>query len=73
MMIRAPFNLAISAYFVFKLNNKIAAIFAFILPILGLGLYLIVMIAHPRFRKMMLKFDNLNANLDENIDGIRVV
>ena len=73
MMIRAPFNLAISAYFVFKLNNKIAAIFAFILPILGLGLYLIIMIAHPRFRKMMLKFDDLNANLDENVDGIRVV
>lgn len=73
MMIRAPFNLAISAYFVFKLNNRIAAIFALILPILALGLYLIVMKAHPRFRKMMLRFDDLNANLDENVDGIRVV
>ena len=73
MLIRAPFNLAISAYFIFKLNNRIASIFAIILPILGLGLYLIVMKAHPRFRKMMLKFDELNANLDENIDAIRVV
>lgn len=73
MLIRAPFNLIISAYFVYKLNNKIAAIFALILPILALGLYLIVMRAHPRFRKMMLKFDDLNENLDENIDGIRVV
>ena len=73
MLIRAPFNLAISAYFVYKLNNKIASIFALILPVLGLGLYLIVMIAHPRFRKMMLRFDDLNANLDENVDGIRVV
>ena len=73
MLIRAPFNLAISAYFVYKLNNKIAATFTIILPILAAGLYLIVMIAHPRFRKMMLKFDELNENLDENIDGIRVV
>ena len=73
MMIRAPFNLAISAYFIFKLNNKIAAIFAIILPILALGLYLIVMKAHPRFRKMMLRFDELDARLEENIDGIRVV
>ena len=73
MMIRAPFNLIISAYFVFKLNNKIAAIFAFILPILALGLYLIVMKAHPRFRDMMLKFDYMNATLEENIDGINVV
>ena len=73
MMIRAPFNLAISAYFVYKLNNKIAAIFALILPVLAVGLYLIVMIAHPRFRKMMLKFDELDEGLEENVDGIRVV
>ena len=73
MLIRAPFNLAISSYFIFRLNNKIAAIFAIILPILGVGMYLIIVKAHPRFRRMMLKFDDLNANLDENIDGIRVV
>ena len=73
MMIRAPFNLAISAFFVYKLNNKIAAIFALILPVLAVGLYLIVMIAHPRFRKMMLKFDELDEGLEENVDGIRVV
>ena len=73
MMIRAPFNLAISAYYVYKLNNKIAAIFALILPVLAVGLYLIVVKAHPRFRDMMLKFDALDERLEENIDGIRVV
>ena len=73
MLVRAPFNLAISAYMVFKINNKLAAIFAIAIPLLGVGLYLIVMKAHPRFRKMMLKFDALDARLEENIDGIRVV
>ena len=73
MLVRAPFNLAISAYMVFRINNKLAAIFAIAIPVLGGGLYAITMIAHPRFRQMMLRFDDLNANLEENIDGIRVV
>ena len=73
MLIRAPFNLAISAYYMYQISNKMAAIFAIALPILGVGLYLIVMTSHPRFRKMMLRFDELDANLEENINGIRVV
>jgi ATP-binding cassette, subfamily B, multidrug efflux pump len=73
MAMRAPFNLAISAYNAYKLNSKIAFTFALILPFLGLILYLITMISHPRFRKMMLKFDALDENLEENINGIRVV
>ena len=73
MAMRAPFNLALSAYYAFKLNSKISFIFAIILPFLGLVLYLITMVSHPRFRAMMLKFDALNEKLDENINGIRVV
>ena len=73
MLVRAPFNLAISAYFIYRLNNKLAAIFVIVIPILGCGLTAIYLLAHPRFRKMMYKFDELDANLEENIDGIRVV
>ena len=73
MAMRAPVNLALSAYNAYKLNSGISFIFAIILPFLGLILYLITMISHPRFRKMMLKFDELNEKLDENINGVRVV
>ena len=73
MAMRAPFNLALSAYNAYKLNSAISFVFAIILPVLGLILYLITMISHPRFRKMMLKFDALDEKLDENINGIRVV
>ena len=73
MLIRAPFNLMISAYFVFTLNRKLAGVFAIAIPILGFGLIMIYIKAHPRFRQMMLKFDAMDANLEENIDGIRVV
>ncbi|MDO4940506.1 MAG: ABC transporter ATP-binding protein [Erysipelotrichaceae bacterium] len=73
MAMRAPVNLALSAYNAYKLNSTISFVFAIILPILGLILYLITMISHPRFRNMMLKFDALDEKLDENINGIRVV
>ena len=73
MLIRAPLNLAISAYFIYQLNNRIAALFAIIIPILGGGLIFLYSAAHPRFRAMMLHFDNLDENLEQNIDGIRVV
>ena len=73
MLIRAPFNLAISTYFVFVLNKNLAAIFAVAIPILGAGLIFFSAKAHPRFREMMLRYDGLNGDLEENIDGIRVV
>jgi len=73
MLIRAPFNLVVSTYFVYTLNNRLAGIFAIAIPVLGFGLIFIYSKAHPRFREMMLKFDAMDANLEENIDGIRVV
>ena len=73
MLIRAPFNLIISAYFVFTLNSRLAMVFLIALPILLAGLIAINKIARPRFRAMMLKYDKLDGDLEENIDGIRVV
>ena len=73
LLVRAPFNLVISAYMVFRLNNKLAAIFAIAIPVLGAGLIFMVFKAHPRFVELMLKYDHLNDNLKENIEGIRVV
>ena len=50
-----------------------AMIFAVAGPILCAGLIILYSKAHPRFREMMRKFDELDANLEENIEGIRVV
>ena len=73
MLVRAPFNLLISFYFVYKINSQMAMIFAVAGPILCAGLIILYSKAHPRFREMMRKFDELDANLEENIEGIRVV
>ena len=73
MLVRAPFNLIISFYFVYKINSQMAMIFAVAGPILCACLIILYSKAHPRFRQMMRKFDELDANLEENIEGIRVV
>ena len=65
MLIRAPFNLIVSTYFVYTLNNRLAGIFAIAIPVLGFGLIFIYSKAHPRFREMMLKFDAMDAEVAE--------
>ncbi|MBQ1508712.1 MAG: ABC transporter ATP-binding protein, partial [Erysipelotrichaceae bacterium] len=73
MMVRAPINLVISFIMVYRMNNKLAMIFAVAVPILATGFYTITTKAHPRFVAMMGKYDGLNENLKENIEGVRVV
>ena len=73
MLIRAPINIIISAYMVYRMNSSLAMIFAFAIPSLAVGLYSITMMAHPRFVAMLSKYDDLNDSLKENIEGIRVV
>ncbi|MBR2684781.1 MAG: ABC transporter ATP-binding protein [Erysipelotrichaceae bacterium] len=73
MLVRTPINLVISTYMVFRINARLARIFVVIIPLLGIGLYMISHTAHPRFVRLMKKFDDLNASLKENISAIRVV
>lgn len=72
-LIRAPINLIVSLVMVLRMNSRLAAIFAVAVPVLFVGLYTITIKAHPRFVVMMGKFDDMNNDLKENIEGIRVV
>ncbi len=73
MLIRSPINLIISSYMVWKMNSRLAMIFAVAIPVLFTGLYTITTKAHPRFVTMMNRYDEMNNTLKENIEGIRVV
>lgn len=71
--VRSPVML-ISAFFaVLKINSRIALIYLCAIPILGIGLYLIMTNAHPIFKRVFKKYDKLNAIVQENLYGIRVV
>lgn len=73
LLVRTPLNLIASAYMVFRLNNKLAGIFAIAIPVLGTGLIFMMLKAHPRFVALMAKFDDLNADIKENIENQRVI
>ncbi len=73
MLVRTPLNIIMSAYMAIKLNKSLAAIFVVVIPVLGTGLALMIILSRPRFIAMMHRFDDLNGQLKENIEDIRVV
>lgn len=73
MLVRSPINLIVSFYMVWRMNNRLALVFAVAIPVLATGLYMIMNKAHPRFVVMMEKYDAMNNTLKENIESVRVV
>lgn len=73
MASRAPMMLMFSLFAAFQINHQLSLIFLVIVPILGLGLYFIIMNAHPIFRRVFRTYDKLNRVIQENLRGIRVV
>ena len=71
--IRSPLMLIFSFIMAFVMGGKMAWIFVFVVPILGVGLYVVSKLAMPRFRRVFKKYDTLNNSIQENVKGIRVV
>ncbi len=71
--IRAPMMLIFAFVMAFIMGGKMAFVFLFVLPVLGTGLVFIGLKALPIFRRLFKKYDNLNASVQENIKGMRVV
>jgi len=73
MAIRAPFTVVFAMVMAFSINARVSLIFLAILPVLGIGLYLIMGGAHPIFKRTFKIYDKLNTVIQENLRGIRVV
>ena len=73
MAIRSPFMFIFAIVAAFVTGGKLAWIFVVVIPILGFAVFGIAMKAMPMFRKAFKKYDNLNASVQENIKGMRVV
>ena len=71
--VRAPIMLISSMVMCIVINPKISLIFFGALVVLGIVLVLIVKNATKVFDKVFTKYDDLNASVQENISGIRVV
>lgn len=70
---RAPLNLLFSFFMAYYMGGSMAMIFLFIIPFLAIALFAIIKITLPVFRKGFPMIDRLNASVEENVKGIRVV
>ena len=71
--VRTPVMLIFSLIMALKINFRVSMILLAILPVLGVGLAVIAIKAHPIFKRVFKKYDKLNNVVQENLRGIRVV
>ena len=71
--VRCPMMLVFAFIMSFVISKKMSVAFAVIIPVLAIGLLAIFLNAHPIFKTVFKKYDNLNASVQENVSGMRVV
>ncbi len=71
--IRSPLMLIFSIIMAYIMGGKLATAFVVVIPVLGIGLYLISKKAMPAFRRVFKKYDRLNESIEENVRAMRVV
>lgn len=73
IVVRAPLMMIFSAVMAFISGGLMAFIFIGLIPLVGLGLFLIIRAAMKVFTRVFKKYDALNASVQENVSGMRVV
>ena len=71
--VRAPLMLIFAAIMSAGLGGKLAWIFAGFIPLLAFAVVVMTLFVLPLFRSVFKKYDDVNASVQENIKGIRVV
>ena len=73
MFVRAPIMMISALIMCVKINARISLVFLAALVFLGLVLSFVIRRAFPLFNEMFRGYDSLNASVQENLTGIRVV
>ena len=73
IVVRAPLMMIFSAVMAFIAGGQMAWIFIGLIPAIGFCLFLIIRGAMKIFRVVFKKYDLLNASVQENVTGMRVV
>lgn len=71
--VRGPFMLIFSFIMALIMGGRIALVFLFAAPFLGIGLYAVARWAMPTFRRIFRQYDEFNESVQENVYGVRVV
>ncbi|MFR0589921.1 ABC transporter ATP-binding protein [Bifidobacterium apri] len=70
---RAPVMMIAAWICSFRISKQISLVFLILVPILGVALVALAAFVHPVFERVFHTYDKLNNDVDENLQGIRVV
>ena len=70
---RSPIMLVLATVMAFTISPHLALFFVGALPVLAVTLAVMMHIGQPRFRKMLVKMDDMNRAVQENLVNSRVV
>ena len=73
LAVRAPGMMIFAMIASFRISKEISLIFLCMIPLLGLGIFLIIRKVHPIFKAVFKTYDKLNNVVQENVRGVRVV
>ena len=73
MFTRAPITLIAAMFMAFMINSELSMVFLVALVFLGFVVAFLMSRVGPYFRAMFDQYDALNASVQENVSGIRVV
>ncbi len=73
MCVRSPLNLIFALIMCILISPKLSLVFVVAIIFLGFSLFFIILFAMKSFKKVFGEYDTLNASIQENIRGIRVV
>ena len=73
MAIRCPMMLILATTNAYAISPRLCVVYCVVLPLLGLGLYLLIRVVYPIFDRVFRTYDKLNNVVQENLHGIRVV
>lgn len=70
---RSPIMLVLATVMAFTISPHLALFFVGTLPVLAVTLAIMMRVGQPRFRKMLVKMDEMNRAVQENLINSRVV
>ncbi|WP_326907276.1 ABC transporter ATP-binding protein [Sedimentibacter sp. MB31-C6] len=73
MAVRAPFLMIFALIMAFNINASLAKVFMVAIPLTAIFITIILYKARPIFIKLQTRVDRVNAIIQENLTGIRVV
>ncbi len=73
MAVRAPLMLIFSVVMTITVSPKLSIIFAVLVPLLAVAMFLLIRSVYPIYRKAFKRYDRFNESIEENVRGMRVV